>query len=382
MVNIYDNKFDVTIVGSGPTGSILSYELAKRGIKVLILEKEKLPRYKVCAGGITVRASSLIPFDFSEVIENVIYGTRLSYDLRPQKVRMYDKPLTYMVSRDKFDYYLASKAKEAGAILKEEVFVRSIEPQSGQVLVTTDSGTFTTPLLVGADGANSMVVKSLGLKNGFEYGLCLNCQIKVSRDKLQEWDQLMGFDMGIPGGYAWVFPKKDYLSVGAGSSFRVIKQLRPYIKRLIQSFQLGEPDGQSLKGHLMPIRRANTPLSYQRVLLVGDAAGMVDPFSGEGIYYGLKSSYLALKAILNFTEGKTGDLKGYDADVNSEIMPELKIARVIQKLNCITPRIYSHYLNENDRCWRAFCRMLRGEKTYTQIKNFLAPPFRAIFDIL
>jgi geranylgeranyl reductase family protein len=374
------SKFDITIIGAGPCGTILAYELAKRGVKVLILEKEKLPRAKVCAGGITVRAASLIPFDFSEVIEGVIYGSRLSYNLRPRIVRKYPQPLAYMVTREKFDYWLAGQARAAGVTLAEETPVERVEVQSQGVQVTLNAGTFETPLLVGADGANSVVVKSLGVRKNFEYGLGLKSLIPAGDKVLKDWEGLIGLDWGLPGGYAWVFPKQGLLSVGAGASYKVALRLKPYTERLINAYRLGEGRDPVIRGHLLPLRRANHAISFQRILLVGDAAGMIDPLTGEGIYYGLRSVYLALDALLAFLNGETTDLKEYEIAVDREIMPELKIARKVQKLNSFTPLIFFTLLKDRDRFWRAFCRMLRGEKTYAGLRRSLPQPFRFIFD--
>jgi geranylgeranyl reductase family protein len=378
MMNKY-HQYDVTIVGAGPAGSILAYELARQGIKVLVLEKAKLPRNKVCAGGITVRARSLLPFDIDEIVEEVIYGTRLSYQLIPKRVRRYDKPLVYMVMRDKFDHFLVSRAREAGATIEEGVKVQEIFSEQSHVLVRANDDSFSTPIIVGADGANSIVVHSLGLRKGFEYGLCLNCHISVSQEQLQDWDGLVGMDLGIRGGYAWAFPKKGKMAIGAGGSYKASRQLKPYTLNMIRAYNLCNIDGQSIQGHLMPLRKAGTSLTYQRVLLIGDAAGLVDPLSGEGIYNALRSSYLAAAAIKNFVENKAPDLKEYEAAIDREIMPELKISRTIQKMNSITPRIFSQLLSENDRCWRAFCRLLRGEKNYRGMVSSLAPPLRLLF---
>ena len=375
------NRYDVTIAGAGPAGSVLAYELAKRGIKVLLLEKYKMPRDKVCAGGVTVRATSILPFDFSETILDTIYGVRLSFKMAPVKVRIHDKPLAYMVMRDRFDHLLASKAREAGAVVEDGVEVKHIEVNRGHVTVNTGSDTFSTPVLVGADGANSTVVRSLGIRSGFEYGLGLNAHVRVPQDISRQWKGLMGLDYGVLGGYAWVFPKQHCVAVGAGSSYRVSRKLRPYTLRLARAYGFNSVKNEDVKGHLMPLKRAATPLAYHRVLLVGDAGGVIDPLSGEGMYYGTKSSYLALPAIIRFLEGKIPDLSEYDTAVSREILPELKIARTVQKLNSVTPRLFFHFIAENDRFFRAFCGMLRGERTYASLKSRLSPPLRLLFRI-
>jgi geranylgeranyl reductase family protein len=373
------SKFDITIIGAGPTGTILSYELAKRGIKVLVLEKEILPRDKVCAGGITVRASKLIPFDFSPVVEDVIYGSRLSYNLIVKSIKTYPEPLAYLVSRKNFDYFLVQKARQAGVVVVDGIRVRNIEPQSQAVKVTLDDDIFFTPLLVGADGANSIVVHSLRIRHNFEYGFCVNSLIPAGDDIIADWSGLMGLDWGIPGGYAWVFPRKNLLSVGAGSSFKTARRLQPYTQSLITAYRLNHGPTQ-IRGHLMPLRRAGKAISFKRIVLVGDAAGMIDPLSGEGIFYGLKSTYLALETLTSFLNDKVADLKGYEDAVNHDIMPELRIAHKVQKLNSLTPRIFFSLLTGRERVWRAFCRMLRGEISYSSLPKALPQPWRFIFN--
>jgi geranylgeranyl reductase family protein len=382
MNNENSNQYAVIIVGAGPAGSILAYELARNGIKTLILEKCKMPRNKVCAGGITVRALSLLPFDISDIVEKTIYGVRLSYQRVPQKVRTYDKPIVHTVMRDKFDHYLVSKASSAGAFFEDGVEVTHIEEEINTVIVHAGSIAYSTSILVGADGSNSIVVKSLGLRYGFDYGLCVNGIVDINSAQQKAWDGLIGLDYGISGGYAWVFPKKECVSVGAGSSLRNAKYLKPYTLNLIRDYQFGSVNKQCVKGHLMPIRKSNTPISFQRVLLVGDAAGLIDPLTGEGIYYAIRSSYLAANVINKFLQGEIDNLKSYQESIDKELMPELKAARTIQRMNNATPRLFFHYLKENDRFWRAFCGLLRGERTYQSLKQRLNPALRLLFRII
>jgi flavin-dependent dehydrogenase len=131
----------------------------------------------------------------------------------------------------------------------------------------------------------------------------------------------------------------------------------------------------------MPLKKSATALSHQRVLLVGDAAGLIDPLAGEGMYYGLKSSHLAAAAIRTFLEGKTADMSEYDEAVEREIMPELRVSRTIQRLNSFTPRLFFYLLEENDRVWRAFCKIFRGERTYQSLVKSLNPALRWLFRV-
>ncbi|MBN1188640.1 MAG: geranylgeranyl reductase family protein [Dehalococcoidales bacterium] len=375
------SQYDVTVVGAGPAGTFLSYLLSTKGLKVLLVEKARLPRNKVCAGGITVRAGSLLPFDFSECVENTIYGVRFSFNCVPERVRTYHLPLAYMVLREKFDAFLVERAREAGVSVEDNMEVRGVKEEKDQVRIDTISGSFTTPLVAGADGANSVIARSMKLRNSFKYGLGFSSQVKAAAECFKQWDGLIGLDWGIRGGYAWVFPKKDQINTGAGGSIRKARNLELYTRKLIEAYQLGRPDRLKIQGHLMPMRMKSTPLNFQRILLLGDAAGLIDPLTGEGIYYALKSAYLASTAILDYKSGKA-DLKAYRISVEREIVPELKIARSIQKINSLTPRFFYHYLKDSDRFWRAFCRILRGERDYITLNKSLNPPLRLLFNLI
>jgi geranylgeranyl reductase family protein len=372
-------RYDVAIVGAGPAGSVLAYELAKKGVKVILLEKNPLPYRKVCAGGITVRAASVLPPDIHKVVEGTIQGARLSYNRISKKVRTYDKPIIYTVTREKFDSLLASRAIQAGTALRDNTEVKTIEIRKDSVLIGTRRETYSIQVLVGADGANSSVVHALGLGKGYEYGLGINCDIEAKSEKLKEWQNLIGLDYGIPGGYSWVFPKSSYLSIGSGGPQRVSNKLKPYVLGLMHNYGLDANNGVIIRGHLMPIRKATTPLSLSRVLLVGDAAGLIDPLTGEGIYYAVRSSYLAVPPILSMLQGQTRDLLEYDEAINREFNEEFKIARTIRKMNSIAPWLFFHWLKDSDRFWRAFCRLLRGEKTYVGLRSSLGPPLQWLF---
>jgi len=194
-------SYDITIIGAGPAGSLLAYILALKGIRVLLLEKFRLPRKKVCAGGITVRAKSLLPFDFEEAVEGTIFGVRLSYGLVEKRLRIYDKPLAYMVDRAKFDHLIVQRAVDKGVQLLEGVEVTEIEALKDYVKLNTSSGTVFSPIVAAADGANSTVVLKLGLKKGFEYGLGINGEINVERSGSSKWEGVIGLVWGIKGGY-------------------------------------------------------------------------------------------------------------------------------------------------------------------------------------
>ena len=374
--------YDVIIVGAGPAGATLGYELAKKGVDVLILEKERLPRYKPCAGGITVKTLKLLDLDISPVTRQTVYGARVTYKNNREFTKWYDKPLIYMVMRDEFDYFLIQRAQEAGAVVADNQRVCQLQAthQGGEVLTTHD--TFKAEILVGADGANSIVAKSLGLMKGIELGIGIEAEISVPRERLIKWDSLMGLDLGhIPGGYGWIFPKKDHLSIGIGGSLCQAKRLKPGYQKVLASQDMGDYEITKLRSHFLPVRKNGAAIQQERSLLLGDAAGLVDPLTGEGIYYAIRSAQIAAPIITHCLQAGTIDLKGYQDAVAKEIMPELKASQALLRLFIWFPELYFKAIGGSDRLWRASCRLLRGEVSYISLKERLGS-FQFLFDLL
>ena len=148
---------DVIVVGAGPAGATLAYELGKRGIGVLVLEKEKLPRYKCCAGGVTSKAAKLLDFDISEVAEDVIYEVSFTFNLGSSYLGQHSQPLMYTVMRDEFDYFLVMRAQQLGAVLMDGQKVTQIQVSGDWVEISTADNIFRSRLVVGADGALSLI---------------------------------------------------------------------------------------------------------------------------------------------------------------------------------------------------------------------------------
>lgn len=374
--------YDVIIVGAGPAGATLGYELARKGVDVLILEKERLPRYKPCAGGITVKTLKLLDLDISPVTHQIVYGARVAYQGSKEFIKWYDKPLIYMVMRDEFDYFLIQRAQAAGAVVVDNQRVRQLRVNHEGVEVLTTHDIFKADILVGADGANSIVAKSLALTKDIELGIGIEAEISVPRERLVKWDSLMGLDLGhIPGGYGWIFPKKDHLSTGVGGSLCQAKRLKPGYQKVLSSQDLGDYEITKLRSHFLPVRRNGAAIQQERSLLLGDAAGLVDPLTGEGIYYAIKSAQIAAPIITHCLQAGIIDLEGYQEAVNKEIMPELKASQALLRLFSRFPGLCFDAVEGSERLWRASCRLLRGEESYISLKERLGS-FQFLFDLL
>jgi geranylgeranyl reductase family protein len=360
--------------------------LARVGARTLLLEKEKLPRYKTCAGGINIRAANLLDFDITPVVERVINGARFSYKSRYRLTRRYPQPTTYMVTRQRFDNLLAGKAQEAGAELVDGYKVTRVEQNGSRVRVTAGGEVFNASVVVGADGANGMVAAGLGLKDGFYCNLGLEAEVYVDKKTLAYWENLMGLDLGtIPGGYGWIFPKGDHLSVGIGGPMRFAKKLDLWLRGLLRCYDLDESRIKVLRGARLPVRRRGAPIAAERGLLVGDAGGLTDAVTGEGIYYAIKSGQMAVPVVSGYLGGEADGLAAYQQVVDAEMMPELDVTRALARiftwLTTGTPSLFFKLTAEKERAWRAFCRIIRGEKSYISLKDELGP-FRFIFDLL
>jgi geranylgeranyl reductase family protein len=365
--------YDVIIIGAGPAGTTLARELAKTGVKTLILEKERLPRYKPCAGGVSLRAAKLLDFDISSAVERVVYGGEFSYNLSVKCERHSEKPIVYLTSRDRFDVLLAEEAAHAGADLVDGARVAGIARVAEGFRVETPDGEYLSRVLAGADGANGVTAPALNLTSGFTNGVAIACEVYPGdRNPLETGDKF-GLDLGtIPAGYGWSFPKSDHFSIGAAGSLTHANKLGHYIDRLIQFYCPGG-NVRMRKGAMLHMRNnRRTPITYGGALLVGEAAGLVNAFTGEGIYYAIKSGKLAAPELLRYLKNDVSDFDGYTTAVNRELMPELGLSRTIAKIafasSLSTSRLFFDTFAANKTLWRLLSGVLSGEKTYAEFR--------------
>ena len=375
-------SYDVIVVGAGPAGSTLGYGLAKKGVDVLILEKERLPRYKACAGGVTYKAATLLNCDISPVTRQVVYGVRVVYRGGHRFTKWYGEPLIYMVMRDEFDHFLVRRAQEAGAVVIDNARVCQVASTSAGVEVRTADETFMAAIVAGADGANGVVAGCFGLGENMDGGVGVEAEIQVADDKLPRWNSLVEIDLArVRGGYGWVFPKRDHLSAGIGGPLRQAKKLKSGYGQMLAGFGLAPVEEHRLTGHPLPVIRRGQPIHRDRCLLLGDAAGLLDPVTGEGISHAVKSAAIAVPVVAECLRSGVVDLSEYGHAVSKEIMTELRAARAIVRLFTWLPGLCLDAIRGSDRLWRASCRLLRGEESYTSLKKRLGL-FEFAFDLL
>ena len=365
--------YDAIIVGAGPAGSTAARLLAAEGAKVLLLDKQKFPRDKPCGGGVTLRASSEVDIDLTPIIEQTVYGARFSLRLKKGFDRRFEKPLTYMTQRARLDAHLAQCAAEAGAEFHDGEAVRSIEV-AGAPTVRTDQGRYSSEVLIGADGANGIVGAAAGLRFGAEHAVALEANLPASGEVLKDWRENIGMDLGdVVGGYGWVFPKGDHLNLGVGGWSYGGAMLRPKLARLARSHGFAPGELEHLRGHRLPMRVPRTAIVSGRVALVGDAAGLVDPLTGEGIHMAFASGRLAARSTRTLLNGEVADMLPYQRAVDRELQPELIVARELQELFHVAPPPFLGLLERSQKFWRGFCYLIRGELTYIDFMRMIGP---------
>jgi geranylgeranyl reductase family protein len=305
-------RFDAVVVGAGPAGSTTAYRLASTGARVLLLDRARFPRDKPCGGGLTVRAVRQLPVSPEPVVEHVVdrMGFRLRYGTRFE--RRGREPLVRMTQRRRLDHYLVEQAVAAGAEFRDGARVADVRADDHGASVTVDGAPVEAAVLVGADGVNGTTRKGLDL--GGEYVLGVAFEGNVPKAVVgNRFDGIAEFELGtIPGGYGWIFPKGDHVNVGVGGWESVGPTLRDHLRFLCRAHGIPDEELSELRGHRLPLRRASSVAARGRALLVGDAAGLVDPLSGDGMYEAFTSSRLASEAIADLLEGRVASLDGYN----------------------------------------------------------------------
>ena len=274
------NDYDVIIAGGGPAGATAAYFLTRAGKHVLVVEKDTLPRYKACGGGLSLEfLKNIFPFSFDEVIDTRIDRVHYHYDGFQASVACRPGVMA-MVMRNRFDKFILDKAD--CEVIQDDAVSKVEESGSGVSILLSSGKDFSAGFLIAADGANSIIRRQSGLHRQQRFIAAIEAEIPLTGDLKARCSDGPTFIFGKPrAGYSWIFPKTDFLSVGIGVLGHA-PDLRGDLVRIMQNYGISL-DGVKLHGHLIPVYDPEAVLSTERILLTGDAAGLADPFSGEGI---------------------------------------------------------------------------------------------------
>jgi geranylgeranyl reductase family protein len=309
-------SYDVIVVGAGPAGSIAAHDCAEAGLKTLLLEKFALPRDKPCGGAVMYRGLHLLRGNLPRhLIEQRIHGLRFVLPRSGDLDFRSDKMIAITVFRDRFDEYLARRAESAGAELRESSRVtRAFVEDDHAGVILSDSSAYNADFIVGADGVNTTVGTSLGLrparKDLTRHGLGMESDFFVGRQGVidaMHGDPTILELIPVKGkvSYGWIFPKKEHLAVGIAGAAVHMYPLKPMFDAFCKKVEKRTGQTLTLKKRRTyflgadGVKRQNVS---DRVILVGDAAGFVDPMMGEGIAYAMKSGEYAASTIVDALE--------------------------------------------------------------------------------
>jgi geranylgeranyl reductase len=300
---------DVLVVGASVGGSTAADTLARAGVPVILLERN-LQWVKPCGGALPPIAFSEFEVP-QELIARKVHRTlvhsptdRLA-DVEVKGTRPGDEAYVAMVCREEFDPWLRQRAVSHGASLIEGQ-LNSLKADASCVTVTyreRGSGankTIRVAAVIGADGAYSPTAKAMGLP---QVPRCVAIQerFRLPAEKMARWEDTADLYLGpdvSPDLYAWAFPKKDHVAVGIGAGAGQTKQAKQFLENLKQRIAPELAGGELLlqEAHALPMH-PRPQIAFDRVMLVGDAAGLVVGTSGEGIYWAMKSAKIAAEVL-------------------------------------------------------------------------------------
>jgi geranylgeranyl reductase family protein len=348
-------RCDVLVVGGGPAGSSLACRLADAGVSVLLADKAVFPRDKPCGGGLTLRAVRRCPVDVSAVVEEQVDEFELRFRYRDTVLRRMRQPVVWMTQRRRLDAFLLERARERDVDVRESAKVHF---DGDRVLV--DAERVAADVVVGADGANGVTARALGLGSGIYNGVAYEGNAAYSSFEYAHRSRAVIELAGIPGGYGWVFPKGDHANLGVGAWGSEGPRIREHLTRLCEAHGLRAETLAHVRGHRLPLRRPGVRIAADRGLLVGDAAGLIDPLSGDGMYECFVSAELGATSIVDFLAGRIGSLEGYGAAVDSALGPLHQSAWLMKKALDRWPRA-SWRIARSALLWRSVERLLTGE---------------------
>jgi geranylgeranyl reductase family protein len=359
--------YDVIIAGAGPAGSQAAITLSRAGRKVLVLEKKAFPRAKPCGGCLSKRVERFLPRSF---LDQVVEGTinRVVFHFHPKEKWEYvsDRPAAYMVRRERFDLLLAREAAQAGAEVRFQTPLTSFREEAESLEAFTPGQSFRARFLILAHGAHDTLPPSQRSSRSSLTYQGLEGRLKDS-DQIGPWpkDTVAIYLGSVAFGYGWIFPCGDSLSVGL--SFWPKKEKDPQTGiRKFRTVLPGRRDRPRLKGH--PISCFDgRPRAYSRgrVLWVGDAARLVDPFLGEGIYYALWSGQLGAQTIHEALGKGRPALGDYDQALAQTLLPEFGYALRLARWVYSWPRLFWWLLKRHPGIMDIYFKILQGQESYS-----------------
>ncbi len=368
------SDYDILIIGAGPAGCSCAYQLSGKGLKVALIDKAVFPRDKICGDGLSPdvinqlhRIHPDLAQDFQAVAEKKGWsGVRFfspnynHIDIRFKKATATKAP-AFVSKRLDFDHFFLNHVKDLPDIhLFQGQKVVEIESTETESIITTDQQTFKTKMLIGADGANSVVNRKLTGTKVIKDHYCAGVRQYYSGVENFTHDGIeLHYYKDILPGYFWIFPlPNQQANVGLGMLSSEISKHRINLKEKLKDIIENHPNVkhrfanakpmEKPKGFGLPLGSRKVSCSGHRFLLLGDAASLIDPLTGEGIGNAIRSGRIAADHLQQAFAQKRFDAefnKQYDQEIYRKMWTELRISSYIQKI-LRHPKLFSFILNK------------------------------------
>ncbi|MCK9920755.1 geranylgeranyl reductase family protein [Frankia sp. AgPm24] len=383
--------FDVVVVGAGPAGGSAARAAAAAGARVCVLERAAVPRYKTCGGGLVGLSADHVGLDLTGLVRATASSLTLTLDGRYEvsRGRRHGQPWLSMVMRAELDAALLAAAQTAGATVRTGVQVMGLTEAAedgedgGWVTVRLRQGAdVRARVVIGADGTSGRCGTHVGVRCD-QVDVGLEGEFVVDAAMADRWTGRMLIDWGpVPGSYGWVFPKGRVLTVGVIGDREQGAALRGYYRSLVDRYGLTDLPREHDSGHLTRVRAAGSPLRRGRVLVSGDAAGLLDPWTREGISFALRSGRLAGEAAAAAVAAPRASgphgvaaLAAYPARVERILGPEMDAGREVLAAFARRPAVM-HALLSSPGTFGLFTRLIEGRTTVA--RQLRRPGVRAV----
>jgi geranylgeranyl reductase family protein len=337
------------IVGSGPAGSTAAFILAGRGMKVVLLDRCRFPRPKLCGGLLTLKTVQSLERIFQTSLPELKSAGLIRFETRRYTVadqcghaltRVLDDPF-HLVDRTVYDAFWLNQAVSAGAEFHPAAAVVSLDPARGEAL-TQNGRRWRARVVIGADGVDSRIRRALasagklGPPRRRGRAAALECFVRRRPGAFPDHPTI--YYGQVRRGYAWSFPGPDLQVLGIAALKTPGRRLQDDFRRFLRQLQLPVCVPLRLHGHGLPYGNYLKIPGSGNILLVGDAAGLADPFLGEGIYYAHRSAELAARAVIARPEAALGL---YRESFRRCLLPEMRYAWAgRQVIFALPPRLY------------------------------------------
>jgi len=373
--------YDAIICGGGPAGSSAALSLARRGHDVLVLDRARFPRKKLCGGLLTWKSVRLLESHFNETTASLADAGAVNFASGRYAIRTFSSTLAegplpfpfHFVDRTFFDARLLHLAAEAGAEIAQEARVTGCDPDAGTV-TCADGRTFRGRHVIGADGANSRVRAAFPGVDRKRMRRFMAAAIEITVPKqglprpVEHPELYIGF---LDAGYGWVFPNRDRSVIGICGLRRENSRFPDLFRDFLDRLGIRPDAAPEWRGHPLPYGNYLHDPVFGRALLAGDAGGYVEPLFGEGIFFALCTGLYAGQAVAKAIETGTPPGPEYVRRLRQNVLPELTASdrlrwalfRSMQWLGPRGLRWFVHCLNT------PLAEMVHGMRSYAWLRK-------------